>query len=110
MRLMDTGDEVAGPINIGNPNEFTIRQLAEKIIQMVGSKSEIRVLPLPDRRSEAAPARHHQGEGHSRMGAENRATRWARQDDRLFLEIELSRSTSARRPIIHVRHQRHLRL
>src|SRR2546429_4170846 len=34
MRLMDTGPEVTGPINIGNPNEFTIRELAEKVIAL----------------------------------------------------------------------------
>lgn len=47
MRLMDTPKEVTGPINIGNPNEFTIRQLAEKIISMTGSKSELVFEPLP---------------------------------------------------------------
>jgi UDP-glucuronate decarboxylase len=47
IRLMDTGPEVTGPINIGNPNEFTIRELAEKVIALTGSKSEIVQNPLP---------------------------------------------------------------
>lgn len=47
MRLMDTPKEVTGPINIGNPGEFTIRELAEQIISMTGSKSELVFEPLP---------------------------------------------------------------
>ena len=47
VRLMDTGDDVTGPINVGNPGEFTIRQLAEKVVEMTGSKSKIVQKPLP---------------------------------------------------------------
>lgn len=47
MRMMATPDEVAGPINIGNPEEFTILQLAETIIELTDSKSEIVRRPLP---------------------------------------------------------------
>jgi UDP-glucuronate decarboxylase len=47
MRLMGTGDEVTGPMNVGNPREFTILQLAEMVVKMVGSKSPITRLPLP---------------------------------------------------------------
>ncbi len=47
IRLMGTPDEVTGPINIGNPNEFTIRQLAERVIELTGSKSTLRFEPLP---------------------------------------------------------------
>lgn len=47
IRLMNTGDEVTGPINIGNPGEFTILELAEKVIDMTGSKSKIEFQPLP---------------------------------------------------------------
>jgi dTDP-glucose 4,6-dehydratase len=39
--------EVSDPVNIGNPHEMTIRQLAEAIIQLVGSKSRIVARPLP---------------------------------------------------------------
>jgi UDP-glucuronate decarboxylase len=45
--LMETGDEVTGPVNVGNPGEFTIRELATKIIELTGSKSEIIEHPLP---------------------------------------------------------------
>ena len=47
IRLMNTGDEVTGPINLGNPGEFTIRQLAEKIIELTGARSKLVHLPLP---------------------------------------------------------------
>jgi UDP-glucuronate decarboxylase len=47
LRLMGAADEVTGPINLGNPGEFTIRQLAEKVIEMTGSKSKIEHRPLP---------------------------------------------------------------
>jgi UDP-glucuronate decarboxylase len=47
LRLMDTDDEVTGPINIGNPGEFSMRELAEKVIAMTDSKSEVVYLPLP---------------------------------------------------------------
>ena len=48
VRIMNTGDEFIGPINIGNPNEFTIRELADTIITLIGSKSKIILEPLPD--------------------------------------------------------------
>jgi UDP-glucuronate decarboxylase len=47
IRLMATPDEVTGPINIGNPGEFTIRELAELVLEMTGSSSTLEVLPLP---------------------------------------------------------------
>src|SRR6202050_5540180 len=48
MRLMDTKDEVLGPINIGNPSEFSILELATMVIQMTGSRSRIVNRPLPE--------------------------------------------------------------
>ena len=47
MRLMATPDEVTGPVNVGNPGEFTIRELAELTIELTGSKSKIVYMPLP---------------------------------------------------------------
>jgi UDP-glucuronate decarboxylase len=44
---MDTGDDVTGPINLGNPGEFTIRTLAEKVLELTGSASKIEFRPLP---------------------------------------------------------------
>ena len=47
IRTMNTSDNFTGPVNLGNPGEFTIRQLAEKIIDMTGSRSELVFHPLP---------------------------------------------------------------
>ncbi|NQX88264.1 MAG: SDR family oxidoreductase [Halioglobus sp.] len=47
LALMDSGDEVTGPVNLGNPNEFTITELAEKILSMTHSKSKLITSPLP---------------------------------------------------------------
>ena len=47
LRLMGTPNGVTGPFNLGNPNEFTIRQLAELVIELTGSKSRIVNAPLP---------------------------------------------------------------
>jgi len=47
IRMMQTDDRITGPVNIGNPVEFTILELAEKIIAMTGSSSKISFLPLP---------------------------------------------------------------
>jgi UDP-glucuronate decarboxylase len=47
LRIMDTDDDFTGPVNIGNPNEFTIRELADAVIELTGSKSEIISKPLP---------------------------------------------------------------
>ncbi|MER9019308.1 UDP-glucuronic acid decarboxylase family protein [Mesorhizobium sp. M0898] len=47
VRLMDSSDEITGPINIGNPVEFTIKELAEEITARVRSKSSLVFLPLP---------------------------------------------------------------
>lgn len=47
IRLMNSPDDVTGPINIGNPGEFTIRQLAEKIVEMVGNDAELVFKDLP---------------------------------------------------------------
>ncbi len=47
INMMDTDDKITGPINIGNPEEFTIHQLAETVVRMIGSKSKIVYHPLP---------------------------------------------------------------
>ena len=48
IRMMNTGDKITGPINVGNPGEFTMLELAEKIIKLTGSTSKIKYLPLPE--------------------------------------------------------------
>jgi UDP-glucuronate decarboxylase len=47
IRFMDTDEQYVGPLNLGNPGEFTIRELAEAIIRLTGSKSELVHQPLP---------------------------------------------------------------
>ena len=47
---MDSPAAFTGPVNLGNPGEFTIRELAETCIAMTGSRSELVHLPLPQRR------------------------------------------------------------
>jgi len=47
LRLMATPDKVTGPMNLGNPCEFTIRQLAEKVIDLTETKSRLIFKPLP---------------------------------------------------------------
>lgn len=66
VRLMDTPDDVTGPINIGNPVEFTMLELATLVIELTGSRSRIVHLPLPaddprQRRPDIALARRHLG-------------------------------------------------
>ena len=47
LRLMATGADFTGPVNLGNPDEFTMRQLAELVIQITGSRSQLVFRPLP---------------------------------------------------------------
>ena len=47
-RLMDSPDDFTGPVNIGNPVEFTILELAQKVVELTGTKSKIILKPLPD--------------------------------------------------------------
>ncbi|WP_448383384.1 UDP-glucuronic acid decarboxylase family protein [Desulfosoma sp.] len=47
IRLMESPEDVTGPINLGNPDEFTIMELAELVLDLTGSRSQIRYEPLP---------------------------------------------------------------
>ncbi len=47
IRMMNTPDDITGPINLGNPSEYTILEMADKIIELTGSKSKIKFNPLP---------------------------------------------------------------
>lgn len=47
LSMMDTGDDVTGPINLGNPGEFTMLELAEQVIALTGSRSKVVHHPLP---------------------------------------------------------------
>ena len=64
VKMMETDSSITGPINVGNPGEFTIRELAEKTIALTGSKSELVQLPLPEddpkqRQPDITKAREH---------------------------------------------------
>jgi UDP-glucuronate decarboxylase len=48
IRMMATGDDFVGPVNIGNPGEFTMLELAQKVIELTGSKSKLIYEPLPE--------------------------------------------------------------
>jgi UDP-glucuronate decarboxylase len=66
IRMMNTPDEVTGPINLGNPAEFTILELAELIIELTGAKSKLTFKPLPsddprERQPDTALAERHLG-------------------------------------------------
>ena len=47
VRLMNSRDGFTGPVNIGNPGEFTIKELADMVIRLTGSSSKIVEMPLP---------------------------------------------------------------
>lgn len=48
LRMMASPDDVIGPINLGNPVEFTIKELAEQVIRLTGTKSKLAFEPLPN--------------------------------------------------------------
>jgi UDP-glucuronate decarboxylase len=47
IRLMETGDEVTGPVNLGNPHEITVRELAERVVALCGDGARLEKRPLP---------------------------------------------------------------
>jgi UDP-glucuronate decarboxylase len=47
VRLMESPDSFTGPINLGNPAEFTVGELARQVLELTGSRSALRHLPLP---------------------------------------------------------------
>ena len=47
MRLMNSDESVVGPVNMGNPGEFTMIELAERVLRLTGSKSKLVFMPLP---------------------------------------------------------------
>jgi len=66
IQMMATPDKVTGPINLGNPGEFTIRQLAKQVIELTGTKSRLVVKPLPaddpkQRQPDISLAKNHLG-------------------------------------------------
>lgn len=65
VRMMDQ-DDFNGPVNLGNPNEITIRELASRVIELTGSRSKLIEMPLP-KDDPIGGARHHAGAGEARL-------------------------------------------
>ena len=86
MAMMNGPDSFVGPVNIGNPNEFTMLELAKLVIELTGSAIEDHQSPPPDRRPQPAQAGHHAGQEASELGAEDPASRRPGEDDRVFQE------------------------
>jgi hypothetical protein len=84
VRLMKTPTDVTGPINIGNPSEFTMLGLAEMIMELTNSRSRIVYRPLPSGRSEATQARHLKSERGASLVSACRPERGPDQDDRIL--------------------------
>ena len=74
------------PVNIGNPHEMSIEDMARLIIKMTGSSSKLVLQAAADRRPEGAQARHHARPHAARLGAEGAARRGADVDDRVLQE------------------------
>ena len=67
LALLDS--DVVGPVNIGNPHEVTILELANRVLALTGSTSRTEHRPLPDRRPGEEVSRHLAGEARARLGA-----------------------------------------
>ena len=76
LALLDS--DYVGPVNIGNPNEFTILELANRVLELTGSTSTARVPGAAGRRPDPAQARHHAGQAAARVGTDDRAGRGSR--------------------------------
>ena len=84
VRLMRSDPEITGPINLGNPGEFTVGELAELVLKLTNSRSEIvRKAPTLGR-SDAPLSRHHARQADARLGAQGAAGTGARAHDRLL--------------------------
>ena len=81
---MDTEDGFAGPVNTGNPGEFTILQLAENVIELTGSKSEIIFEPLPEDDPQQRQPDISLAKGKARLGAQGFLAGRAGPDHRIF--------------------------
>ena len=69
VRLMESSDGFTGPVNLGNPAEFSMKDLAELVIELTGSRSKLVVFAAAARRPQAAPARHHARRTRSSTGS-----------------------------------------
>ena len=84
IRAMNTPDDFTGPINIGNPREFTMLQLAELVLKLTGSKSRACFQTAAERRSASASARHLAGQGGARLVADHGTRAGSRAHNSVF--------------------------
>ena len=72
VRMMATGEDVTGPVNLGNPHEIPVRELAERVIKLTGSAVAHRAPAAAAGRSDAALSRHHPRAPHAGLGTARR--------------------------------------
>ena len=94
VRLAFSGEHT--PVNIGNPAEMTLTELAEEIIAVTGSAQRDRLLGPADRRPQGAPARHRQGPQAARVGAADQPARGPRAALRLRAAVGVALADGAR--------------
>jgi UDP-glucuronate decarboxylase len=96
MRLMRSPADFIGPVNLGNPGEYTIRQLAEEVLRLTGSRSKLTFKPL---RSDAPLPRHHAREGATRLETHRAPRRRSQGNYRLFPGAASGNAIARRRGI-----------
>ena len=79
---LNEATDVHDPVNIGNPNEMSLLEMAELVVELTGSRAEVVFEPLPGGRPAGAPAGHHARQAAARVGARGGAARGSRGDDR----------------------------
>ena len=90
IRMMDAPDDFCGPVNLGNPEEFTIRELADIVIELTGFGLEVRRASPAGRRPHATAARHYARPAAAGLAADGCLARGAGEDDRLVPVDRLS--------------------
>ena len=89
VRMMNAPDDCIEPINLGNPDEFTILELAQLVIELTGSKSKLIYKPAHARRPVAAAAGYYAGPQAARVGAAHQLRDGLRQTIEWFRSIDL---------------------
>ena len=84
--MMQTADQVTGPVNIGNPKEFTMLGAGRIGARLTGSKSKMAFARLPSDDPKPAPTRHFRSQGQARDGTQDIAARRPEGNHRLFQE------------------------
>jgi UDP-glucuronate decarboxylase len=84
IRLMKSHDEVTGPINLGNPEEFTMLELATAVIGLTGSRSKVVYRPLPEDDPRQRPPGYFKSRGYSQMEAAHAPQGGPYENDRVF--------------------------